>query len=88
MVGAQTQVLGNGAIHTVSHLLPSILLKPLPAQGVEGRSVFGANKLFPSKENHKLNKKTAYVIGENHRKQCNQQGLNFRNIQIVHTTQK
>ena len=31
--------------------------------------------------------KTDYGLGENICKQCNSQGLNFQNIQTVHTTQ-
>ena len=41
-----------------------------------------------SKGNHKQNKKTAYRLGENICKWCNQQGLNFQNIQTAHTTQQ
>ena len=32
--------------------------------------------------------KTTYGMGENCFKQCNQQGLNLQNIQIMHTTQQ
>ena len=39
-----------------------------------------------SKENHKQNEKTTYGIGENICKCCEQQGLNFQNIQTAHTT--
>ena len=39
------------------------------------------------KGNHQQNKKRTYGMGENICKQCNQQGLNFQNIQTAHTTQ-
>ena len=38
--------------------------------------------------NHKQNKKTIYIMEENICKQCNRQGINFQNIQTVHTTQQ
>ena len=41
---------------------------------------------FHSKGNHKQNEKTTYGLGENCIL-CSQQGLNFQNIQTVHTTQ-
>ena len=44
-----------------------------------------ANKLLHSKGNHKQDKKTTYRI-EDICKQCDQQGLNFENIQTAHTT--
>ena len=44
-------------------------------------------KLLHGKGNHKQNKKTTYGMGENICKRCNQQGLNFQNIQTAHTTQ-
>ena len=44
-------------------------------------------KLLHSKGNHKQNEKTPYRLGENVCKICNQQGLNFKNIQTAHTTQ-
>ena len=44
-------------------------------------------KLLHSQGNHKQNKKTTYRLGENICKQCDQQGLNFQNIQTAHTTQ-
>ena len=45
-------------------------------------------KLLHSKGNQKQNKKTAYRMGENICKQCNQQGLNFQNIHTAHTSQQ
>ena len=36
----------------------------------------------------KGNEKTTYRMGENICKQCDQQGLNFQNIQAAHTTQQ
>ena len=45
-------------------------------------------KLLHIKGYHKQNKKTAYRMGENICKQCNQQGLNFENIQTAHATQQ
>ena len=43
-------------------------------------------KLLHSKGKHKQNEsKTTYGVGENI---CNQQGLNFQNIQSAHTTQQ
>ena len=44
-------------------------------------------KLLHSKGIHKQNKKTNYRMGENVCKWCDQQGLNFQNIQTVHTAQ-
>ena len=46
------------------------------------------NKLLHSKGKHKQNEKTTYRMGENICKQCDQQGLNFQNIQTPHTTQQ
>ena len=43
-------------------------------------------KLLHSKENHNQNEKTTYRMGENICKWCYQQGINFQNIQIAHTT--
>ena len=45
-------------------------------------------KLFHSKGNYKQNEKTAYELGEDICKWCNQQGLTFQNIQTAHTTQQ
>ena len=45
-------------------------------------------KLLHSKENHTQSEKTTYRIGENICKWCDQQGLNFQNIQIAHTTKQ
>ena len=39
-------------------------------------------KLLHSKGNHQQNEKTTYGLRENI---CDQQGLNFQNIQTVHT---
>ena len=44
-------------------------------------------KLLYSKGSHKQNEKATNRLGENICKQCNQQGLNFQNIQTAHTTQ-
>ena len=44
-------------------------------------------KLLNSKGNHKQNEKITYRMGENICKQCNQQGLNFQNIQAAHAAQ-
>ena len=44
-------------------------------------------KLLHSKGNHKQNEKTTYGMGENICKQCDQQGLNFQDVQTAHTTQ-
>ena len=46
-----------------------------------------AYKLSHSKGNHKQNEKTKYRLGENICKCWNWQGLNFQNVQTVHTTQ-
>ena len=43
-------------------------------------------KLLHSKGNHKQKEK-AYGLGENICKPCDQQGLNFQNIQTAHTSQ-
>ena len=40
-----------------------------------------------SKGSHQQNEKTAYRLGENICKQCDQQGVNIQNIQTAHTTQ-
>ena len=40
--------------------------------------------LLDSKGNHKQNEKTNYRLGENICEQCDQQGLNFQNIQTTH----
>ena len=37
--------------------------------------------------NYKQNKNTAYKLGENICKQCDQQGINFQNIQTAYTAQ-
>ena len=42
-------------------------------------------KLLHSKGNHKQNEKTTYRMGENIYKWCDQQGLNFQNIQTAPT---
>ena len=47
-----------------------------------------AYRLLHSKGNHKQNEKTTYRMGENICKWCDQQGLNFWNIQTAHTTQQ
>ena len=44
--------------------------------------------LLHSKGIHKQSKKTTYGMGENVCKWCDQQELNFQNIQIAHTTQQ
>ena len=41
-------------------------------------------KLLHSKGNHKQNENTTCELGESICKQCNQQGLNFQNIQNAH----
>ena len=45
------------------------------------------SKLLHSKGNHKQDEKTILRMGEKICKRINQQGLNFQNIQTVHTTQ-
>ena len=45
-------------------------------------------RLLHSKGNHKQHEKTTYRVRENICKWCNQQGLNFQNIQTAHTTQQ
>ena len=45
-------------------------------------------KLLHSKENHKQNEKTTYIMGENICKWCDWQGLNFQNTQTSPTTQQ
>ena len=45
------------------------------------------HKLLHSRRNRKQNEKTTYGMGENICKQCDQQGLNFQNIQTAHTAQ-
>ena len=47
-----------------------------------------AYKPLHSKGNYKQNKKTTYGLGENICKWCDQWGLNFQNIQTVHTIQQ
>ena len=42
--------------------------------------------LLYSKVNHKQNEKTIYGMRENICKWCDQQGVNFQNMQIVHKT--
>ena len=44
-------------------------------------------KLLHSKGNHKQNEKTIYSLEENICKWCDQQGINFQNIQTACTTQ-
>ena len=44
-------------------------------------------KLLHSKGHHKQIEKKTYRLGENICKWCDQQGLNFQNIQTAHTTQ-
>ena len=44
-------------------------------------------KLLHSKGSHKQNENTSYRLGDNICRWCEQQGLNFQNIQIAHTTQ-
>ena len=44
-------------------------------------------KLLFNNGNHKQNEKATYGLAENIYKWCNQQGLNFKNIQTTHTTQ-
>ena len=44
-------------------------------------------KVLHSQGNHKQNKKITYRVEDNICKQCNQQGINFPNIQIAHTGQ-
>ena len=44
-------------------------------------------KLLHNKGNHKQNEKTTYGMGENICKRCNQQRLNYQNMQTAHTTQ-
>ena len=51
----------------------------------------GPNKtyrLFQRKGNHKQNEKTAYRMGENICKWCNQQGLKFQNVQTAQAIQQ
>ena len=43
---------------------------------------------FAAKESINKNEKTAYRMGENICKWCNQQGLNFENIQATHKAQQ
>ena len=45
------------------------------------------SKFSHSKGNHKQNEKTTYGMGKSIFKRCDQQGLNFQNIQTAHTTQ-
>ena len=40
-----------------------------------------------SKGNHKQNERTTYEMGENICKGCSQHGINFQNIETVHTAQ-
>ena len=44
-------------------------------------------KFLHSKENHKQNKRTAYIMGENICKWCDQQGINLQNIQTAYISQ-
>lgn len=41
-----------------------------------------------NKGNRKQNEKTMYGLGDNICKHCDQQGHNFRNIQIAHNNSK
>ena len=43
--------------------------------------------ILHSKGSHKQNERTTHRVGENNHKQCNQQWLNFQNIQVAYTTQ-
>ena len=45
-------------------------------------------KVLHSKGNHKQKEKKPHRMGGNLCKQCDQEGLNFQNIQIAHTTQQ
>ena len=44
-------------------------------------------KSFCTAKETKQNEKTTYRMGENICKRCNQQGINFQNIQTAHTAQ-
>ena len=44
-------------------------------------------KLLYCKGNHKQNEKSTYKMGENICKWCDWQGVNFQNIQRVHTAE-
>ena len=44
-------------------------------------------KILHSKGNHKQDEKIIYRLGENICKWCDWQGINFQNMQIVHTAQ-
>ena len=44
-------------------------------------------KLLNSKGNNKQDEKTTYRLGENICKWCDQQGLNFQNVQTAHATE-
>ena len=46
-----------------------------------------AYKILYSKENHKEDETTTYRLRENSCKWSEQQGLDFQNIPIAHTTQ-
>ena len=61
--------------------LTSSILKRLPFKDVLNVTY----KLLHNKGNHKQNEKTTYGLGENIWKWCDQQGLNFQNIQTAPT---
>ena len=46
------------------------------------------SKVLHSKGSHKQNEKTTYKTVENICKWCDQQWINFQNIQTAHTTQQ
>ena len=69
----------------------SIFLDPSPRimeiKAKINKSVLITCKLLHSKENHKQNEKTTYGMEENICKWCDQQDINFQNIQTDHTAQ-
>ena len=54
---------------------------------INERDLIKLTSFCTAKENCKQNENTAYRVGENICKQCDQQVLNFQNIQTAHTVQ-
>ena len=63
----------------------NIFLGPSPRVKINKRDLIKLKSFCTA--NHKQNTKTTYRMGKNICKWCNQQGINFQNIQTAHITQ-
>ena len=69
-------------------LLPGTFFSQIFLSNKNKSKQMGPNQTYKhSKGKHKQNEKS-YRMGENICKRCDQQGLNFQNIQTAHTTQQ